>query len=158
MIGKIFDLVPSWVYAVAVAALSVAFLWQGTRIAEERLQWANLQRDAAIASKKALEVAHAETVRMQGERDAAVREAEIRKQQKARDAAAVELEHDGLRNELAVLRAALSSDSRETCVARADAIAELFEVCVGKYRSLAEKAQGHLGDALMLDEAWPKGQ
>lgn len=155
---KMLDLIPSWAYAGAVAALSAALLWQDSQISEERLQWANLQRDAAIASKKALDVAHAETIRLQGERDEAVREAEKRRHQKARDAAAVELEHDGLRNELAVLRAALSSDSREACVARADTLSRVFEECVGRYRSLAEKAQGHLDDALMLDGAWPKGQ
>lgn len=149
------NLVPSWAYAGAVAALSTALLWQGSQMDEERLQWAEIQRDAAIASKKAVDAAVADTIRMQGERDAAVKDAEKYRQQKARDAAAVELEHDGLRNELAVLRAALPTDSRETLLARAGALAIVFEQCVGKYRSLAEKAQGHLGDALMLDGAWP---
>lgn len=152
------NLVPSWAYAVAVAGLSAALLWQGSQMDQERLQWAEIQRDAAIASKKAVDSVVADTIRMQGERDAAVKDAEKRRQQKARDAAAVELEHDGLRNELAVLRAALPTDSRETLVARADALAVVFEQCVAEYRSLAGKAQGHLGDALMLDGAWPKGQ
>ena len=152
------NLVPSWAYAGAVAALSTALLWQGSRMGEERLQWAEIQRDAAIASKKVVDGAVADTIRMQGERDAAVKDAEKYRQQKARDAAAVELEHDGLRNELAVLRAALPTDSRETLVARAGALAIVFEQCVAEYRSLAGKAQGHLGDALMLDGAWPKGQ
>ena len=152
---KVFDLVPSWAYAGAVAALSGCFLWQGSQMAEERLQWAEIQRDAAIAARKSIEVAQADTIRMQGERDAAVKKSMERRAASARDAVALDGELDGLRNELDLLRAALPSDTREACVARADALAGVFEACVGEYRSLAKKAQGHLDDALTLDQAWP---
>ena len=152
---KLFDLVPSWLYAGAVAGLSALVLWQGSQMAQERQEWAEIQRDAAIASKKAMEVAHGETIRMQEQRDASVRKSQERRVEAAARDAALEHELGGLRNELDLLRSALPSATREACVARADALAGVFEECVGRYRSLAKKAQGHLDDALTLDQAWP---
>jgi prophage DNA circulation protein len=63
---------------------------------------------------------------------------------------------DGLRGTLYEFRASLPNASTSALIARADTAAELLGTCVGEYRAVAEAADRHAGDALMLQEAWPK--
>jgi hypothetical protein len=60
----------------------------------------------------------------------------------------------GLRDELASLKSRSQSDSPEA--ERTSAIGELLAECSEAYRSLAERADRHVNDLRLLQEAWPK--
>ena len=72
------------------------------------------------------------------------------------DAATARRTADGLRGTLYDFRASLPNASTAALIARADTAAELFGACVDEYRSVAESADRHAADAVMLREAWPK--
>ena len=72
------------------------------------------------------------------------------------DAAAARRTVDGLRGTLYEFRASLPNASTSALIARADTAAELLGACVSEYRGVAESADRHAADALMLREAWPK--
>ena len=71
------------------------------------------------------------------------------------DADAARRTVDGLRGTLYDFRASLPGASTAALIARADTAAELFGACVNEYRSVAESADRHAADAVMLIEAWP---
>lgn len=72
------------------------------------------------------------------------------------DADAARRTVDGLRGTLYNFRASLPNASTAALIARADTAAELFGACVDEYRSVAESADRHAADAVMLFEAWPQ--
>ena len=72
------------------------------------------------------------------------------------DAATARRTADGLRGTLYDFRASLPNASTSAIIARADTAAELLGACVSEYRGVAEAADRHAGDALMLQQAWPK--
>ena len=62
---------------------------------------------------------------------------------------------DGLRGTLYEFRASLPNASTSALIARADTAAELLGACVNEYRGVAESADRHAADAVMLMDAWP---
>lgn len=72
------------------------------------------------------------------------------------DAAAARRTADGLRDTIYSIRADLPSYSQSAAAKTADTAAELLQQCADEYRSVAEAADRHAADALMLREAWPK--
>ena len=106
----------------------------------------------ASANQKALD----DTIKMQRTKDAAIQQAEQRAAQNAAAAAAARRTVDGLRGTLYEFRASLPGASTAALIARADTAAELFGACVNEYRSVAESADRHAADAVMLFEAWPQ--
>ena len=72
------------------------------------------------------------------------------------DAAAARRTADGLRGTLYEFRASLPNAAPATVIARADTAAELLGTCADEYRSVAESADRHAADAVMLFEAWPQ--
>ena len=72
------------------------------------------------------------------------------------DADAARRTVDGLRGTLYNFRASLPNAAPAAVIARADTAAELLGTCADEYRSVAEAADRHAADALMLREAWPK--
>jgi hypothetical protein len=71
------------------------------------------------------------------------------------DADAARRTVDGLRGTLYQFRASLPSASSTALIARADTAAELLGTCIDEYRSVAQSADRHASDAMMLLEAWP---
>ena len=71
------------------------------------------------------------------------------------DAAAARRTADGLRGTLYEFRASLPNAAPATVIARADTAAELLGACVSEYRGVAESADRHAADAVMLLDAWP---
>jgi hypothetical protein len=71
------------------------------------------------------------------------------------DADAARRTVDGLRGTLYQFRASLPNASPPALTARADTAAELLGTCIDEYRSVAEAADRHAGDAMMLIDAWP---
>lgn len=140
--------------ALAGAALASVVAWnvQGWRmgedIAKERLE-------ISKAALRSVNAAQAETIRLQGIKDEAIRQATTRANANKVAAAAAASERDSLRNELADASAKLPSLSHQACLARADALSTVFAQCTGSLEGMARSADGHANDALTLDQAWP---
>lgn len=148
-------MIPRWLYLAALVAVLAFAGYQSITLDQERRQWAEERLETAKKSLRALEVAHAETIRLQGVADEAVRKANAREKQRRADATAAESELDGLRSDLAAARAALPSLSHQACLERADTLAVVFAQCGARLKEVAGHAQGHAIDAMKLDEAWP---
>ena len=71
------------------------------------------------------------------------------------DADAARRTVDGLRGALYDFRASLPNAAHAAVIARADTAAELLGACVSEYRGVAESADRHAADAVMLLDAWP---
>ena len=138
--------------AAAVIAALAAWFFQDNRytaeLAELRLEHANAVIKAASTLRAEQ---HAITTKYQGALNAATeRETRLRA-----DADTARRTVDGLRGTLYKFRASLPGASTAAIITRADTAAELFGACVNEYRSVAESADRHAADAVMLIEAWP---
>lgn len=106
---------------------------------------------ATLASEEAARNFRAITTKYEGAlNDARKREADLR-----RNVAAARTESDGLRDAIYAFRAKLPNATTATVAVAADTAAELLGACVNEYRSVAESADRHAADAVMLIEAWP---
>ena len=141
------------VAALVSAAMAAAAAWgvQGWRM-DARL--AALQTQYATQQAQAVEKAHAETIRLQTQADAAARQHAARAAALAHDLrrtdAAVGLLHDAAN---AAIAAAQTSHS--TCQRVAAASTTALEQCSGKYRDVAAAADAASAEAVMLRQAWP---
>lgn len=141
--------------AIGGAVLAGALAWnvQGWRLGNE-LNGLKAQHAAesaqAQADTRAKEIAFNQRLQ-DAQNEATKRESKLRD-----DAAAARRTADGLRGTLYEFRASLPNASASAIVARADTAAELLGACVSEYRGVAEAADRHAGDALMLQQAWPK--
>ena len=79
-----------------------------------------------------------------------------RTQSIAASAAAARTESDGLRDDLAAVRAALPSASADARGDAATTSGQLLDQCARAYQELASKADGHASDTMTLQSAWPK--
>lgn len=135
----------------AVAALA-AWVFQDARmdaaVAEVRLEQSN-ERLGAVSQARADERAINKTYQE------ALNEATKRETKLRADADTARRTVDGLRGTLYEFRASLPGASTAALITRADTAAELFGACVNEYRSVAESADRHASDAVMLIEAWP---
>lgn len=148
--------IPGWIWALITAGAMATSCVQTTRLSVEKSSIAAERLGYAKAALKAVEVAQAETIRLQGIKDEALKKANTRANANKMAAAAAATERDSLRDELAAASAKLPSLSHQACLARADALSAVFEQCAGFATGMAGKAQNHANDAMTLDEAWPK--
>ncbi len=148
-------MIPASVIACAIsAAISAAgaYQWQAYRY-EARM--AAMVAEYAQAQHTAIEVAHAETIRLQERKDKAEVQAARRVRAAAADAA-------GLRDSLDRLSDAAdtalreSSDSIATCTAHGATVTELFGQCASRYGEVAGEADKCVNESLTLREAWPR--
>ncbi len=148
-------MIPASVIACAIsAAISAAgaYHWQAYRY-EARM--AALVAEYAQAQHKAVEYAHAETIRLQTRKDEADKLARVRENRMVADRDLLRVAVDGLRGDLAngATRYATATEQ-----ARADYTATLSAVlsdCAGMAGEIAGKADGHVIDLQRLSEAWP---
>ena len=129
-----------------------AWVWQANSY-EARL--ATIQTEYAQEQVRAVEKAHAETVRYQQKADDAAKNAAQRVRAAAADAAVLRGTLDGLRGDLA---SGATRYATATEQARADYTATLSAVlsdCAGLAGEIAGKADGHVIDLRRLDEQWP---
>ena len=81
----------------------------------------------------------------------------IKKIQDANAAArSADLAASGLSKQLSEANKRLSSAPKQTIINYTIANSELLESCTTEYRSLAEKADGHVIDVRRLNESWPE--
>lgn len=143
--------------ATAIVAGALAF-GAGWKVQEWRYgkQIADISQKHATALASANQKALDDTIKMQRTKDAAIQQAEQRAAQNAAAAAAARRTADGLRDTIYSIRADLPSYSQPAAAKTADTTAELLQQCADAFTGLAEKADRHAADALMLREAWPK--
>ena len=143
-----------WGYVgVAVAAGLIGWTAQGWKLGEEI---AELQAHYAAESAKAQADTRAKEIAFNQKLQDAQNEATKRETKLRADAATARRTADGLRGTLYEFRASLPNASTSALIARADTAAELLGACVSEYRGVAEASDRHAGDALMLQQAWPK--
>jgi hypothetical protein len=70
--------------------------------------------------------------------------------------AAARAQSDSLRDQLAATRTKLSTASADAVRQYAATVSDILSDCAAKYQSMAEAADGHAGDVMLLQEAWPK--
>ena len=139
------------------AALGAACAWgaysfQGSRY--ER-QLSELRTEYAAAQVRAVEKAHAETIRLQERKDKAERLAEVRLAAVSRSAAAARNERDGLRDELAASRVQLPDASCTSVKRFADTASIVIGECSARLVEVAEQADRAFGEVMFLQDAWP---
>lgn len=139
--------------AMAGAAATGAWQYQANKF-ERRLS--ELRAEYLKRDLKALEVAHADTIRLQETKDAALAAAAVRQRDLARAAVAVRAERDGLRDELAAASRGLPSAACTAVREHAATLNTVFGECADRLEGLAGQAQGHASDAVMLQQAWPR--
>ena len=135
------------------AAISAAgaYQWQAYRY-EARM--AAMVAEYAQAQHTAIEVAHAETIRLQERKGKAEVQAARRVRAAAADAAVLRGALDRL-SDAADSALRESSDSIATCTAHGATVTELFGQCASRYGDVAKEADGWRNEAMTLREAWP---
>lgn len=137
---------------VAVAAAAGAWVWQANSY-EAKL--AAVQTEYAQAQVRAVEIAHADTIRLQAQADRAQANSAVRVRAAAADAAVLRDSIDRLRDAAdTALRE--SSDSIAACTAHGATITELFGQCASRYGEVAGEADKWINESLTLREAWPE--
>jgi hypothetical protein len=142
--------------ALAGAAIAGAGAWsvQGWRMGE---QIASLKTEYATAQARAMEKAHADTIKLQAQADKAAEQHAARQTALANDAAGARDDLGRLRDTIAnTAPVCVSSDSQASPGVHTDPARELFAQCAGTLADLAKAADGHAADKLMLLEAWPR--
>lgn len=136
------------------AAISAAgaYQWQAYRY-DARM--AAMVAEYAQAQHTAIEVAHAETIRLQERKDKAEVQAARRVRAAAADAAVLRDSLDRL-SDAADTALRESSDSIAACTAHGATITELFGQCASRYGEVAGEADKWINESLTLREAWPK--
>jgi hypothetical protein len=162
---KIFDLVPSWLYVVAVTLLLVGLLGQRVQVSNAK---ANVARSAQALSDYKLSVS--ETTRiLQADNDRKAL-AQLTRQKEAADAAktreaVLRGDADGARTELDRLRHALRVATRRDPVSGTTAPAAdqpaatktvVFLDCAAALTDMARAADGHASDTKTLIDSWPR--
>ena len=72
------------------------------------------------------------------------------------DARNAQFSADSMSKQLSEANKRLSSAPKQTIINYTIANSELLESCTTEYRSLAEKADGHVIDVRRLNESWPE--
>jgi len=139
--------------AISVVSFGSAWTYQGARYEREIA----LQRSERLAL---LAEAHAnaklETERLAKAKDDAERLAQARQSALARSVAAVRVERDGLRDELAAARSQLPDASCASVRDHAATLSTVLGRCTDRLERMAEAASGHASDSLKLQQSWPR--
>lgn len=141
--------------AIAVsAAVGAAGAWQYTSAIYQR-QISDLKTEYAQAQVRAVEIAHADAIRLQDQASKAAAAAAARLQRLAADRDALRVATDGLRDDLATARARIPELPPVAVAEYATALSTVFGECAVEYEALAGKADGHRSDVQTLIESWP---
>lgn len=171
-IAAVLDVVPGWLYAIALAiALGGIGVHKGViaslradikaeqnqRTADEaqaKIDKETAKTDQATAVAAALATAKTESDRLQKDKDDVLRKANTQLIAKTADASRARSELASLRNQAADDRVRLSRAAKQAVVDYAATASELLNECSQRYQELADKADGHAIDAGMI-EGWP---
>lgn len=142
---------------ISYAALGLACAWggwtaQGWRL-NERI--ASLQTEYATAQVRAVEIAHAETIRLQAQADKAAKQSAARQAKMADDVRRSDTAL-GLLHDAAASAISSAQESHASCKSNAAALSAVSAECGDALHSMGRDAQGWLNESIMLREAWPK--
>lgn len=136
---KIFDLVPSWVYAAAIGVLLALLGWSHLQTEVAKRELATYKAEVAENTRRAEAEARAKEQRLQRENERIANEASKRERRLASNAATSQLAVGSLRDEVARLNArpmpsdpGAAAESREAAVAR-----EQLGKCATQYQAVA---------------------
>jgi hypothetical protein len=162
---KMFDLVPGWIYAAAIALLLFFMLGQRVQVSNAKAAQARSAKDLAdykLSVSEATRILQAANDRKAAENTArqleATNAARTRETILRNDAA-------GARSELERLRGAIRLAARRDPVPGTSASADdqhastegkLLAQCAAEYQQLGEAADGHASDVQTLIESWPR--
>lgn len=145
--------------AVAIAAVSLATgfgtAWTVQKNKYE-LRISGRERELSQQAFKQLEVAHAETIRLQDTTDKAEQGARKREFDLVRLVGAVRSERDRLRDQLSATSLQLPQATDEAVRQYAAALTPVFGQCTERLEAVAREADGHASDSMKLQEAWPQ--
>lgn len=152
---KLFDLVPSWVYAIALAVLLAALGWSRIELASARQEHATYRAEVAENTRQAEAAARATEQRMQRENERIANEASMRERRLAANVATSRVATDSLREHVERLNArpAPADSGAAAYAGEAAAARELLGACAAEYRAVAEGADG-LRDQVMGLQEW----
>lgn len=136
--------------AIAIAAAAGAWTWQANAYTA---RLATLQTQYAQAQHRAVETAHAETIRLQHIKDAAQQAAAVRAARMATDRDRLRLAADGLRNDLATAERRLRTASDDARAGHAAAVRAVLSEFAETAVKLAGQADGHVSDIRLMLEA-----
>ena len=137
---------------VAVAAAAGAWVWQANSY-EAKL--AAVQTEYAQAQARAVEHAHAETLRYQHQADTAAKNAAKRVRTLAADRDILRGAVERLRNDLTASGNA-ATDTGATTTDNAAAARVVSAECADALATMAGHADGWRSEAMTLREAWPR--
>lgn len=155
---KILDLVPSWVWALVVAALLATGVGLRVQLASERHTVTTLteqKSELELAISKANARAAEQSSQFANQVLKAKNEATVRESSLRRLAVAARAESDSLHNDLDTLRLQLVSATREAAVERATALSTVLDQCNSRYTGLAQVCDRHVSDIKTLIDSWP---
>lgn len=147
-------MIPQVLIATAIAGVAAAGAWtyQGNRyerlLAEQRTEY-------ATAQVRALEIAHADTIRLRDQAQAAAAAAATRIQRLSADRDRLRAAADGLRNDRATAALRLPGATCQAARDYATAANNVFGECAIAIERLAGQADGHASDARTLSDSWP---
>lgn len=152
---KIFDLVPSWVYALAIGILLGLLGWSKLQTAVARQELATYKAEVAENTRKAEAAARAKEQQMQRENERIADEASKRERRLAANAATSQLAAGSLRDEVARLNARpVPTDPGAAALAGEAAVArEQLGKCATEYRAVAQGSD-ELRDQVMGLQDW----
>lgn len=139
----------------AALAVSHGFAYKSGRAAV-RAQW---DAEKAIQLKQTLEL---QSQYRQKEQEHAQRLSDAQQAARKREnllqsqLATLRVSADSLRDDLSTYRSQLPGASCDAVRKHATALSTVFEQCAGRLESVARSAQGHAGDVLTLEQAWPR--
>lgn len=138
-----------WAGIGLLIALAYAYFWHEDRIREV------YQQGYAAAEAKDRAAAQILTLKLQKEKDDAVKQAEARTAALQVSLARSRADADRLRNLLSDAGQRIATASAEAVREYALVADEVFGQCVREYQDVAAKADGHAADVQTLIDAWP---
>jgi hypothetical protein len=137
-----------------IAALVLGYFAWADHIGDTRE--ATVRAEYTAAALVASEAARAKEAGWQTQLTKAQNEATKRQTKLAADAAALRTERNGLRDDLAAVRASLPGLTADSIAELAIVSGELLSECSDRYQGVSAEADALWADRQTLIEAWPK--
>lgn len=148
-------MIPVLAAAAISAVLAAGGAWQYQANKYERVL-SEQRTEYATAQVRALEMANADTIRLQAQAQTAAAAAAARLRGIAADRERLRVTADGLSNAATDAASRACSDTTAARSEPAAALADVFGQCVGELKEVAEHADRWASEAVMLLDAWPR--
>lgn len=150
-------LVPGWIWALLLLWALAGGGVQTYRLRGEQAAHAQTRAEYAEATSRGYARTIARLRENLGRKEDAIAQAALRAQVLARESADLRESVDELQLRLDLADAALDAAAPAAVRQHAATLNRLFGQCAREYQALADRADGHASDTLMLLQAWPRG-